>query len=480
MPDTTPSHVRSRWLALSVLCVGTLMVILDGTIVAVALPTIQTELGFTQSTLAWVVNAYLIAFAGLLLLSGRLGDLIGRKRVLLTGLVIFTVASLLCGLTGSQELLVIFRFTQGVGGALASAVVLGMIVTLFPEPREQAKAIGIYTFVQAGGASLGLIAGGVLTQTLNWHWAFFINIPIGLAAVSLAWRLFETDRGLGLREGADVAGAVLVTSGLMLLVYTIVKADEYTWGDARTLGLLALSLILLASFVVRQAKASKPLLPLRIFRARSVSGANVIMVLMVAGMFGFQFMTALYLQRVLGLGSLQTGLAFLPAPVLIALVSLGLAARLNLRFGPRTVLGTSLGLVAVALGLLARVPVDGFYAVDVLPVLILLGAAFGAAMPALIGQAMSAATPSDSGIASGLINTTQQIGAAVGTAVLATVAASRTEALLDKGDSIASALTEGFHVAYGFSAGFVVVAMVVAVVVLRRPNAEVSVPVLSA
>jgi EmrB/QacA subfamily drug resistance transporter len=456
------------------------MVILDGTIVAVALPTIQTELGFTQSTLAWVVNAYLIAFAGLLLLSGRLGDLIGRKRVLLTGLVIFTVASLLCGLTGSQELLVIFRFTQGVGGALASAVVLGMIVTLFPEPREQAKAIGIYSFVQAGGASLGLIAGGVLTQTLNWHWAFFINIPIGLAAVSLAWRLFETDRGLGLREGADVAGAVLVTSGLMLLVYTIVKADEYTWGDARTLGLLALSLILLASFVVRQAKASKPLLPLRIFRARSVSGANVIMVLMVAGMFGFQFMTALYLQRVLGLGSLQTGLAFLPAPVLIALVSLGLAARLNLRFGPRTVLGTSLGLVAVALGLLARVPVDGFYAVDVLPVLILLGAAFGAAMPALMGQAMSAATPSDSGIASGLINTTQQIGAAVGTAVLATVAASRTEALLDKGDSIASALTEGFHVAYGFSAGFVVVAMVVAVVVLRRPNAEVSVPVLSA
>jgi EmrB/QacA subfamily drug resistance transporter len=468
MSEIVSTAPRSHWLALSVLCVGSLMVILDGTIVAVALPAIQTDLGFTQANLAWVVNAYLIAFAGLLLLSGRLGDLIGRKRVLLTGLVVFTAASLLCGLTGDQNQLIVFRFVQGVGGALTAAVVLGMIVTMFPEPRERAKAIGVYSFVQAGGSSLGLIVGGTLTQSLNWHWAFFINIPIGVVAVLLTWRLFEDDPGPGLREGADLTGALLVTSGLMLLVYTIVKAGEYAWSDTRIWGLLALSLVLLAGFVMRQAKAGKPLLPLRLFRSRAVSGANLIMMLMVAGLFGFQFMTALYLQRVLGLGALQTGLAFLPTPVLIATISLGFSARLNLRFGSRRVLPVSLGLIAVALGLLARVPVDGVYAVDVFPVLVLLGAAFGAAMPALMGEAMSTASPDDSGVASGLINTTQQIGAAVGTAVLATLAASRTSSLLSSGEGGARALTGGFHLAYGASAGFLTAAMVVAVVFLRR------------
>ncbi|MDT7727133.1 MAG: hypothetical protein QOI21_3709 [Actinomycetota bacterium] len=448
------SGFRSRWLALGVLCVGTLMVILDGTVVAVALPTIQTDLGFTQAALAWVVNAYLIAFGGLLLLSGRLGDLIGRKRVLLAGLVVFTVASLLCGLAETQAALVVFRFAQGTGGALASAVVLSMIVTMFPEPGEKAKAIGIYSFVQAGGSSLGLIVGGVLTQTFNWHWAFFVNVPIGVVAVVLAWRLFDDERGPGLREGADVAGAALVTGGLMLLVYSIVEAAA----DVRTLVLLLLSAGLLTGFVVRQAKTAQPLLPLRVFRSRAVSGANLIMVLMVAGMFGFQFMTALYLQQVLGLSVLETGVAFLPTPVLIAVISLGFAGWLNARFSARWVLTAGLGVIAGALVLLARVPVEGHYLVDVLPPLVLLGAAFGAVMPALMGQAMSGG---DAGVASGLINTTQQIGAAVGTAVVAAVAASRSSVRPGL-----AGLVDGFQAAYTVSAGLVVGAGVVALAAL--------------
>lgn len=439
------SGIRSRWLALGVLCVGTLMVILDGTVVAVALPTIQADLGFTRAALAWVVNAYLITFGGLLLLSGRLGDLVGRKRVLLTGLAVFTVASLLCGLAETPGALVVFRFVQGAGGALASAVVLSMIVTMFPEPRDRAKAIGIYSFVQAGGSSVGLIVGGVLTQAFSWHWAFFVNVPIGVVAVVLASRLFEDDRGLGWREGADVVGAALVTGGLMLLVYSIVESS---------LVLLALSALLLAGFVVRQAKASRPLLPLRIFRSRAVSGANVVMVLMVAGMFGFQFMTALYLQQALGLSVLETGLAFLPTPVLIAVVSLGFAGWLNARFSARRVLTAGLAVIAGALVLLAQVPVDGHYVVDVLPALVLLGAAFGAVMPALMGQAMSGG---DSGVASGLINTTQQIGAAVGTAVVAAVAASRSTS-----SPGVAGLVSGFQTAYAVSAGFVLAAGVVA------------------
>jgi len=465
MPETTSTVPRSRWLALGVLCMGTLMVILDGTIVVVALPAIQTDLGFTQANLAWVVNAYLIAFAGLLLLSGRLGDLAGRKRVLLIGLTIFTVASLLCGVAGSQGQLVVFRFAQGIGGALASAVVLGMIVTMFPEPDERAKAIGVYSFVQASGSSLGFIVGGVLTQTLSWHWAFFLNIPLGLAAILLAWRLFDDVRGPGLREGADILGAALVTGGLMFLVYSIVKDS---WEDPRILALLGLSFALLAGFVVRQAKAARPLLDLRLFRSRAVSGANLVMVLMVAGMFGFQFMTALYLQRVLGLDVLRTGVAFLPTPVLIALVSLVFSAGLLRRFGARWVLVAGLALIAVALGLLSRVPVDGGYLRDVLPALLLLGAAFGAVMPALTGVAMSTAGSGDSGIASGVINTTQQIGAALGTAVLATVAAARSSFLAESGMDATTALTGGFRVAYVVAAGFLVTAMGVAGVVLRQ------------
>ncbi|MED7955243.1 MFS transporter [Kitasatospora sp. NPDC058201] len=469
-PSLQPS--RSRWLALGVLCTGNLMIILDGSIVTVALPTIQNDLGFTQSGLAWVVNAYLIAFAGLLLLSGRLGDLLGGKRVFAWGLGLFTAASLACGLASTSTALVVFRFVQGVGGALASAVVLGMIITLFPDAGERGKALAAYAFVSAAGASLGLILGGVLTQSFSWPWVFYVNVPIGLAALVLTQRVVPGAKGLGLREGADLIGSVLATGGLMLLVYTIIKAEEYTWGDIRTLGLLAGSLALLAGFVVRQAYADKPLLPLHIFRSRSVSGANTIMVLMVAGLFGYQFCTALYFQNVLGYDALKTGLAFLPAPVTIAVVSLGFAVKLNQRFGPRQVLVGGLLLVAAALALLARVPSDGTFLIDIVPPFVLLGLGFGAAMPALIGQAMSVNSPNDAGIASGLVNTTQQVGASIGTAVLATVAASRTATLLGEQRSPAEALTGGFHLSYGLSAVFVGIAVLVAAFVLRSPASE--------
>ncbi|MFJ4672344.1 MFS transporter [Kitasatospora purpeofusca] len=468
-PSLQPS--RSRWLALGVLCTGNLMIILDGSIVTVALPTIQTDLGFTQSGLAWVVNAYLIAFAGLLLLSGRLGDLLGGRRVFSAGLGLFTVASLACGLSSSSTALVVFRFVQGVGGALASAVVLGMIITLFPDAGERGKALAAYAFVSAAGASLGLILGGVLTQSFSWPWVFYVNVPIGLVALVLTQSVVPGGKGAGLREGADLVGSVLATGGLMLLVYTIIKAEEYTWGDGRTLGLLAGSLVLLAGFVVRQAYAAKPLLPLHIFRSRAVSGANGIMVLMVAGLFGYQFCTALYFQNVLGYDALKTGLAFLPAPVTIAIVSLGFAVKLNQRFGPRRVLVVGLLLVAAALALLARVPSDGSFLVDIVPPFVLLGLGFGAAMPALIGQAMSVTSPNDAGIASGLVNTTQQVGASIGTAVLATVAASRSATLLGEGDSKVEALTGGFHLSYGLSAVFVAVGVLVAAFFLRSPAA---------
>ncbi|WP_380283571.1 MFS transporter [Kitasatospora purpeofusca] len=445
------------------------MIILDGSIVTVALPTIQTDLGFTPSGLAWVVNAYLIAFAGLLLLSGRLGDLLGDKRVFSAGLALFTAASLACGLASSSTALVVFRFVQGIGGALASAVVLGMIITLFPDAVERAKALAAYAFVSAAGASLGLILGGVLTQSFSWPWVFYVNVPIGLVALVLTQSVVPGGKGAGLREGADLVGSVLATGGLMLLVYTIIKAEEYTWGDGRTLGLLGGSLVLLAGFVVRQAYAAKPLLPLHIFRSRAVSGANGIMVLMVAGLFGYQFCTALYFQNVLGYDALKTGLAFLPAPVTIAIVSLGLAVKLNQKFGPRRVLVAGLLLVAAALALLARVPSDGSFLADIVPPFVLLGLGFGAAMPALIGQAMAVTSPNDAGIASGLVNTSQQVGASIGTAVLATVAASRTATLLGEGHDRAEALTGGFHLAYGLSAAFVVVGVLLAAFVLRSP-----------
>jgi EmrB/QacA subfamily drug resistance transporter len=458
---------RARWLALVVLCVGMLMIVLDATIVNVALPSIQRDLGFSQSSLAWVVNGYLITFGGLLLLAGRLGDLIGQRRIFMIGLVVFVAASLLCAVAQSPGLLIGARFLQGGGGALTSAVILGMIVTMFPEPREQAKAIGVYSFVASAGGSIGLLAGGAITEAINWHWIFFVNLPIGVATALLALRLVERDQGIGIREGADVPGAVLITGALMLGVYTILEAGDQGWGSAHTIGFGAVSLALLTGFIAREARAANPLMPLRLFRSRNVVGANLVQALFVAGMFGMFFLGALYLQRVLGYSALEVGLAFLPVTVIIGTLSLGFSERLNMRFGPQATLLPALVLIGAGLAFFARVPVDGTYLSDVLPVMVLLGAGAGLAFPALMTLAMSGATRSDSGLASGLVNTTLQVGGAIGLAVLATLATTRTDGLLASGESTASALTGGYRLAFVIGAGLVVAALGVALAVLR-------------
>jgi EmrB/QacA subfamily drug resistance transporter len=458
---------RSRWLALVVLCAGMLMIILDMTIVNVALPSIQRDLHFTQSNLAWVVNAYLISFGGLLLLAGRLGDLIGRRRLFLIGLAVFVGASLLCGVSHSQGLLIGARFLQGMGGAMSSAVILGMIVTMFPEPGEQARAIGVFSFVASAGASIGLLAGGVITQALDWHWIFFVNVPIGIVTELLALRLVRADAGLGIGHGADVLGALLVTGSLMLGVYTIVEAAGYGWGSAHTLGLGALSLALLGGFVLRQARAREPLMPLRVLRSRNVAGANLVQMLMVAGMFGMFFLGSLYMQRVLGYSALQIGLAFLPVALLIGALSLGVAPGLMLRFGPRATLLPGLVLMMAGLALFTQVPAHAGYAADLLPSMILLGIGAGVTFPSLMTLAMSGAAPEEAGLASGLVNTTQQVGGALGLAVLATLSSTRTTSLLHEGHALASALMGGYHLAWTIGAVLLVGAISVGVLVLR-------------
>ncbi len=464
----TAAEDRKRWIALYVLCAGCLMIVLDVTVVNVALPSIQTDLGFSTSSLAWVVNAYLIAFGGLLLLAGRFGDLLGRRSIFLSGLAIFTVASFVCGLSQSQGMLVAARFVQGLGGAMTAAVILGMIVTMFPEPREQAKAIGVYAFVASAGGAVGLLAGGVLTQAINWHWIFFVNVPIGIVTAVLVVRLLDRDEGIGLGHGADIPGAVLITSALMLGVYTIVDpAAKDGWGAARTLELGAGALALLAAFLAREVTAAKPLMPLRIFRSRNVAGANLIQVLSVAGMFGMFFLGALYMQRILHYDALQIGLAFLPVTLIMGTLSVRYSERLAMRFGARTLMFPGLGLIMAGLLLFARAPVHGDYAIHILPVMVLFGTGAGVCFPALMGLAMSGATPSDAGLASGLVNTTAQVGGALGLAVLATLSASHSQSLLHGGTSTAAALTGGYHLAFFIGAALVACAILVAMTVVQ-------------
>ncbi|WP_405404516.1 MFS transporter [Streptomyces sp. NBC_01104] len=468
-PAPSPPVARSRHLALGVIATGLLMTVLDGSIVTVAMPAIQNDLGFTPGGLSWVVNAYLIAFGGLLLLSGRLGDLIGRKRMFLAGTAVFTAASVLAGAAGTPALLIAARFLQGAGSAMASAVGLGILVTLFTESRERARAIAVFSFTGAAGASIGQVLGGILTDALGWHWIFFINLPIGLAALLVAVRVLPGDRGPGLTAGADAVGALLVTAGVMVGIYSVVEVESYGWVSPHTLGLGALAVALLAAFFVRQATAATPLLPLRILRSRSVAGANLVQILMVAALFSFQILVALYLQRVLGYGATATGLAMLPAAAVIGAVSLGISARLSTRFGDRSVLLAGLVLLIGVLGLLTRLPVHAHYATDLLPVMFL-AAGFGLALPALTTLGMSGAGEEDAGLASGLFNTTQQIGMAMGVAVLSTLAASRTDALLADGSSRAEALTGGYHLAFAVGAGLLTAAFLVALVVLGRPD----------
>src|SRR5438445_13676460 len=471
-PSTTTTARDLRWLALVVLCAGMLMIVLDATIVNVALPSIRIDLGFTQSSLAWVVNAYLIAFGGVLLLAGRLGDLVGRRRVFLSGLAVFTAASLLCGVSIRPEMLVAARFVQGVGGGMTSAVILGMVVTLFTEPREQARAIGIYSFVAAAGASIGLLAGGFLTDALNWHWIFLVNIPIGIITAVLALRLLEADRGIGLGNGADAPGALLVTAALLLGVYTIIRTTDFGWGSAHTVGFGAAAVASLMAFLVRESRMAKPLVPFRIFESRNVSGANVVLVLIFAALFGMFFLGSLYFQRVRGYDPLGIGLAFLPFSLSIAILSFA-SGPLITRFGARAVLLPSLVVMGLGLLFFARVPVEADYVVDVLPAVLPLGVGFGLAFPSLMALGMSGASERDSGLASGLLMTTQQVGGALGLSILASLSASQANGLLAASVAEREALTRGYQLSFAIGAGLVLVALVVAAKVLR-PAREVA------
>ncbi len=464
----------SRWISLIVLCVGMLMIVLDTTVVNVALPSIQSDLGFTQSGLAWVINAYLIAFGGLLLLAGRLGDLIGSKRVFIAGLIGFTLASLLCGVAWSREVLVAARFVQGVGGAMASSVILAMIVTMFEQPHERARALSIFSFTASAGGSIGLLLGGTLTQLVNWHWVFLVNVPIGIAAVIFARRVLNDSSGIGLREGADAVGAALITSSLMLAVYTVVEIPTAGAASAQTLICGIAATVLFAAFIVRQATASKPLVPLHVFASRNLSGSNILQLLLVAGMFGFFFLDSLYLRRVYGYDAVATGLAFLPVTIAIGALSLGWSAQLSMRFGARAMIIAGVGVAAVGLAIFSLTPITGSYLTTTFPAMVLLGVGMGVSFPPVMIFAMSSATPSDSGLISGIINTTAQVGGAFGLAVLATLSEARTKTLLASGDANTLALAGGYHLAFAVAAACLAAAAVVAATVLRTDALQVA------
>jgi EmrB/QacA subfamily drug resistance transporter len=466
--STDHSTDRRDMLALYVLCLGMLMIVLDSTIVNTALPVLKDDLDFSDSNLTWVLNAYLIPFGGLLMVSGRIGDLIGQRRMFLWGMSLFTFASLLCGLAESQEVLIAARLLQGVGGALGSSVILGMIITMFREPRAQGRAIGIYAFVATAGGSLGLLLGGVLTDALSWHWIFFVNLPVGAATVVLATRLVPHRPGLGLKEHrVDVPGALLLTAGLMIAVYAIVGAERAGWGATRTLALGAVAIVLLVGFVLLQARIAQPLVPLRIFRSRNVTGSNLVVLGLLAGVFSVFFFGARYTGEILGFSPFQIGLAFLPLTVLNGTVATKLSQPVQERFGARaTVIG---GLASVVAGilLLTQSPVDGDYVTHVLPSMLLVGFGAGMTFPAIMGLAMSTSTAEDSGVASGLINTSQQIGGAIALSVLATFAADSTATKLADGTNATEALNGGFHVAYVIAGGIVLLTALVAALVLR-------------
>ena len=447
-----PSAVTStnRWVALAVVCLGTLMVVLDMTIVNVALPSIRADLGFSETSLVWVVNAYLLTCGGFLLLGGRLGDLYGHRRVFMIGIVLFSVASLACGLSDAQAPLVIARAVQGIGGAIVDAVALALVMQLFTEPGERARAMGVYGFVCAGGGSIGVLLGGVLTGLYNWHWVFLVNLPIGLAVLALSQALLPPAGPSAEDARLDVGGAVTVTAALMIAVYAIVGGNDAGWLSARTLGLLAVATVLLAIFVAIEARVASPLMPLRLFRSRTLDAANVIGVLWSAAMFAWFFLSALYMQRVLGYSALQVGLAFLPSNIVMAVCSLGLSARAVMRFGLRLPLAGGLLCAAVGLALFARAPVDGSLLVDVLPGMLLLGLGAGIAFNPLLLAAMSDVPESESGLASGIVNTAFMMGGALGLAVLASLAAAHTGAQ----DASPSALNDGYRLAFGVGAVF--------------------------
>ena len=462
---------EKRWLALYLLCLGELMIVLDTTVVNVALPSIREDLRFTESTLVWVINAYMLTYGGFLLLGGRLGDLFGNRKLFLGGLTLFTLASVVCGVAGSQAVLVVARAVQGLGGAVVSAVALALIINLFTEAEERAKAMGFNGFVCAGGGSLGVLLGGALTDALSWHWVFLINVPIGIAVYAFCLAVLPADRGAAARPKLDVWGAVTVTASNMLAVYAIVNGNEAGWGSGQTLGLLAGAVVLLAAFLVIEARVQSPLMPLRLWRVRSVAVSNVVGVLWAAAMFAWFFISALYMQLVLGYSPLQVGLAFLPSNLIMAAFSLGLSAKMVMRFGLRMPIALGLALAAAGLGLFAFSPPDGSFLVHVFPGMLLLGLGCGMALNPVLLAAMSEVAPEESGLASGVVNTAFMMGGALGLAVLASLAGARTESLQGAGASLPAALTGGYHAAFAVGAIFAAIAAALSALLPAKPSA---------
>jgi EmrB/QacA subfamily drug resistance transporter len=473
MPTMTP---RDRWLALYTLCAASLMIVLDSTIVNVALPSIREDLGFSETSLAWVVNAYLLTFGGFLLLGGRLGDLLGHRRLFLAGIALFTIASLCCGLAGSQGFLVAARAVQGLGGAVASAVSLSLMMNLFTEPADRAKAMGVFGFVASGGGSIGVLLGGVLTDALDWHWIFLVNLPIGVAVCLLSLRLLPAARMDSTGTRLDVGGAVTVTASLMLAVYAIVNGGQKGWLSGQTLGLLAAAVALLGVFLTLESHVRSPLMPLRLLRLRNVATANVVGIMWAAAMFAWFFISALYLQLVLGYSPLQVGLAFLPGNLVMGVLSLGFSAKLVMRFGIKPPLVVGLSIAAVGLALFARAPVDGNFLIDVFPSMVLLGFGAGIAFNPVLLAAMSDVEPQESGLASGIVNTAFMMGGALGLAVLASVAASRSSSLRSSGEGPLASLVGGYHLAFLIGAIFAVGAAAVGGSLLRSLPAHAPAP----
>lgn len=458
---------RKRWLALIVLCLGVLMIVLDTTIVNVALPSIRADLGFTETSLVWVVNAYMLTFGGFLLLGGRLGDLFGHRRLFLLGITLFTLASAACGLANSQGLLITARAVQGLGGAVVSAVSLSLIMNLFTSPADRAKAMGIYGFVGGGGGSIGVLLGGLLTSALSWHWIFLVNLPIGVAVYAGCVALLPVGKPPADRAKLDVAGAITVTASLMLAVYAIVHGNEAGWTSTQTLAQLGIAIALMIAFLVIESRVSHPLMPLHMFALRNVATANVVGVLWAAALFAWFFISALYMQRVLSYSAMQVGLAFLPANIIMAVFSLGLSAKLVMRFGIRAPLSLGLLVAAVGLVLFARAPADGNFVLDVLPGMVLLGLGAGVAFNPVLLAAMSDVAPDESGLASGVVNTSFMMGGALGLAILASLAAARTDGLAAAGAEAVTALNSGYHLAFLLGAFAAVMASALAVVFVR-------------
>lgn len=458
---------KRKWLALTVLCLGVLMDVLDTTIVTVALPSIKSDLGFDDTSLAWVINAYMLTFGGFLLLGGRLGDLYGHRKWFLLGIAGFTLASLACGLAQSQEILIVARAAQGVAGAVIAAVALSLVMDMFSEPVERAKAMGVYGFVCSAGGSIGTMLGGLLTHALNWHWIFIVNLPVGAAVIAFSMRLLPDTHNEKAGPRLDLSGAVVVTAGMLLAVYAVIHGNAAGWGSTQTLSLLGAAAVLLAIFLALEARVAHPLMPLGMFRLRNVSTANAISVLWAAAMFAWFFLSALYMQQVLGLDPLQVGLAFLPANLIMAAFSIGLSARVVLRFGIRWPIVVGLGLAALGLVLFARAPVDGGFAHDILPGMLLLGLGAGMAFNPVLLAAMSDVSSSESGVASGLVNTSFMMGGALGLAVLASLAAARTGQAIAAGTERLEAINMGYQAAFFVGAVFALLAAALAALFIR-------------